>query len=166
VSKKDSLARKEPVSPARARPQAELDAIIGGIMTDMCEGRWRTGASHRELSEQHGVTIAAVQDWASKAALVLRKLRGDADEVRDAILSGIEYCQKLALEADEDGRRDLKAALSALELRAKVFGVMAPTKLETTTTVQTIELSELKTLLNSMGYDIVPLKETNGTEKD
>lgn len=162
--KKDSLAQQASVSPARARPQEELDAIIGMVMSDMCEGRWRTGASHREYAEKYGVTVSAVQDWASKAALVLRKLRGDVDEVRDAILAGIEYCQKLALEVDKDGHRDLKAALAALELRAKVFGAMAPTKVEQVPT-QTVTLEELRSTLNAMGYDIVPLKETNGTEK-
>lgn len=154
----------KPVSRARAMlPQAELDEVIRGIMKDMCEGRWRTGPSHEALAKKYGVTIAGVQAWAAKASLVLRQLRGDVDHVREQILLGIDLCQDLALREDEMGRRDLKAALQALELRAKVFGVMAPKQVEVSHQPVEVDIDELRAILRPMGYDIVALaRDTEG----
>lgn len=117
----------DPGTPARARASEEekaeaqraRDVIIRGIMTEMCEGRWQTGKSHRALADVHNVELSTVRGWAAEAALVLRQCRGNPEDIRDEILAGIENCHRFAL-----AENDVRSALSALELRTKVLGLL------------------------------------------
>ena len=116
--------------PARAREIREqrVDHIVGL----MSRGQWRAAASHRELSREWDISIGAVQDYAREASGIIRHLvSDDADNVRAQIIACVEQIRYDALNAtkstiggDEYNAPDLNAALKAVELHAKLLGLI------------------------------------------
>lgn len=116
--------------PGRAREIREerVDHIVGL----MSKGQWRAAASHRELIREWGVSLGAVQDYAREASGIIRHLiSDDADNVRAQIIACVEQIRfdalnatRHTLEGNEYDAPDLHSALKAVELHAKLLGLI------------------------------------------
>jgi hypothetical protein len=121
---------------ARARLVDERAAEAMALMAD---GRWVTGKSHRELAERWGVDLAEVQHVAQRAGQALRVLMlVDRDDIRARNAATLEA---IAADARADG--DHAAAVRAVEAGAKLLGLNAPDRVETTTRTVEAEFDAL-----------------------
>lgn len=150
-------ARAEAAEAEKLAAQRALDAIVRGIVDDMCAGKWQTGVSHRILADTHGVELKTVQGWAARAAAIIRQCRGNGDEIRDQIVAGVEDIRRRALES-----KDLRNALSAYELQAKLLGSMATAKIEVTTPPREQLLGRVRNLLQYPTEEIAAILEETG----
>ncbi len=139
----------------------------------------KKGLTFRAIAADEGVSPNAVFEAVHGALKAIREepaaeLRQLELERLDALLRSV-WDQAVGELGEKDGDTpemlearvsrhldSLEAARKLLADRRKILGLDAPTKVEQTHELTTIELPELKALLNSMGYDIVPLKEPNG----
>lgn len=136
------------------------------IQTAARHAKWlearRHGQSYRAIAAEHGVHHSTVEE---AVAAALAAVRGEPSEaLREFELGALDELIERTWDAVCDGELDKIEMLRKLRAdRRKFLGLDAATKVEGI--AQTVTLEELRSTLNAMGYDIVPLKETNGTEK-
>lgn len=123
-SKKHSRAR------ARARPAAGTtkavlrESHVREIMRVMAAGGWRTGLSHAQFAASWRASEDTVRRVAGEASRRLRALAGEHDdEIRGRLLAEVERIGELAIDPGQE-RPDYRAALVAIELRAKLLGTL------------------------------------------
>jgi hypothetical protein len=110
---------------SRARA-AEVDGIVAGIVDLMVTGGWVAGLSHRELAEQHKVSVERVKDWATEAGRTLRILSMvDKDELRARNQARLDAIASTAYAAGEYGD-----AVRAVSEQNKLLGLNAPERHE------------------------------------
>jgi uncharacterized protein YjcR len=110
----------------------------------MADGLWVTGVSNVAIAEKHGVSVATVKAWATNASRIIRALHeGDMEEIRARSLSTLETIVATAMRTKKavqvyrrtkSGKQSmatefmdepsLSAAVAALELRAKLLGLI------------------------------------------
>lgn len=112
--------------PARAREE-RVDHIVGL----MARGEWRAAASHRDLAVLWGVSVGSVQDYAREASGILRHLvEGDVEGIRAAVVASVERIRVDALantrtwKGKQYPSPDYRSALMAVELQAKLLGLI------------------------------------------
>lgn len=151
------MTRPKPTAPsrARARDAAQVDTLVEEIAERMADGRWQTGASHRELAAREGTSVAAVEKWAAQAGRLLRTLSAvDRDELRARNAARLDVVYGRAMgEAD-----DLKAAVSALAEQAKLLGLNEPTKVDVHHTAAAFESKPLPAQLAEVEEHIAALE--------
>ena len=101
----------------------------------MARGRWFGAKTSVQLTAEWGVKIAAVQNYASEASGIIRRVvEGDPAEIKAEIIAGIQSIQQLALDRQrtwvtKDGSQvtveepDFRVALDALLGRARLLGL-------------------------------------------
>jgi len=115
---KERTAARQAGDPAHAR--AVKDQRVDHIVRLMAHGEWHGAGSHHELSDAWGVSIAAVQEYARIASGIIRVVvEGNPDEVRAEIIAGIE-----AIKAQAIKQRELRTALQAVDLKARMLGLI------------------------------------------
>lgn len=130
----------EPVAtPARTREDA--DKGVAEIVDLMTRGLWVSGPSHVEIAEKHGVSPATVKGWATSASRVIRAVMdADKDELRARMRAMLETVvhkamttrdvfttgtnEKGCMVAEFRDAPNLNAAVSAIELQAKLLGLI------------------------------------------
>lgn len=129
---------------ARAKARALRDSRIDHIVGMMTGGRWRGSASHRDLSQQWGVSIGCVGEYAVEASsLIRRSVSGDLEALRTQILAGVEHVRRVAMRLQKYVKTgsetyephptpDVKAALASYELQAKMLGLLVERRQEVT----------------------------------
>jgi hypothetical protein len=102
------------------RARAQRDQRVDIVLDRMTAGEWQGTRTARELAASWECSLGAVQDYAREASGIIRKvIEGDAADLRAQLLTGLADLKRRALEAC-----DLKAALGAFELEAKVLGLI------------------------------------------
>lgn len=105
---------------AKKRTRVDADAGVRHCMMLMAEGMWRTKRHRAEVAALFGVSPATVKTWATTASRVLRlSQEPDMEKVRARSLASLQVIVTKALAAGE-----LRAGVSALELRAKLLGLI------------------------------------------
>lgn len=129
------MTERKPATRARERTGAErrpvVDEAIREIITMVTSGQWRSGVSHAELAERHGVTEHTVSGWATQAHRLIRMCIGDGEEVRTRLIAMLEDIHRRAIgrqAATSEGELydapDLRAAVSAVSEQAKLLGLV------------------------------------------
>lgn len=113
----------------RAR-EAQEDRVLE-VMRIMTAGQWRTGVSHVELAQKHGVSPSTVKNWAAEASRLIKLSMGDGEEVRARIASMLENFASVAMAregytmgGDAYPNPDVKAATAAVKTLAEVLGLI------------------------------------------
>ena len=149
----------------------EVDAIVLEIADLIARDVWCPGRSDREFATRKGVTVSAVRNWSAQATRHLRlMLAPNREELRSKLLASAEGIRQMALarqkyqdvyetirEQRPDGTTrdrvirksilvsapDLDVMLRANELKARLFGLMAPNETQQTVVVTTGEASPM-----------------------
>ena len=156
----------EPRGPAKAELR---EARVRRVMEIMAACEWRTGKSHAELASEWGIAEETVGEVAGEAARRLRALAGEHEaEIVGRMLAEIERIGGMALEATRATNEgvvypapDLRAALAAIELRAKLFGV-GVTNVRISEEVAKLSNDELKRLYDAMRARVVADEQAKG----
>lgn len=130
------MSRAGLAHPARAREalKAQRDTRVDRIIELMAGGQWFGAHTARELAEEWRVTATTVHEYASEASTVIRRVvKEDPDLVRAMIIGGIDRVireahelKRVTKDGDEYAAPDLRAAVAALALKLKVYGLEAP----------------------------------------
>lgn len=116
----------------RARTRDDADRGIRRIVELMTSGGWVSGRSHVEMAAELGVSPATVKDYATAASRLIRlAVEQDPGEIRARILSSLEHATHLAFskraatsEGDLYDSPDVRSAVSALEVQARILGLI------------------------------------------
>lgn len=123
-------------APVAPRAREDADAGVKDIVELMTSGRWVTGASHQAIAAKHHVHPETVKKWATNASRIIRfAIEGDVEEIRARMVSTLENIVSTAMTyerviTDRHGasftvaQPDLKAAVSAIDLQAKLLGLV------------------------------------------
>jgi hypothetical protein len=107
----------------RARAKIEREVRVDRVLSLMSRGAWFGVRTTRELATEWSCSQGAVNDYAREASGIIRHvLSDDVEELRAQLLLGAEDIRRRALR--KSGGSDLRSALGALELRAKVLGLV------------------------------------------
>ena len=124
------MKRPPPSRPSRARdvakmPELTADERVARIESMMLGGEWVAGASHAQLSREWGIGIAGIEKHASEAGRRIRRAV-DPEAVTGAIIASVTA---IGARAISGAKPDYRAALQALELKARLLGLIT-TKVE------------------------------------
>lgn len=125
------MARKREAD-AVPRTRVDADAGVRRCMELMTSGKWVSGKSHAEVAAEHGVEPVTVKAWATSASRVIRRLaEEDLPEIRARILAGLERAvamaferQGMSLKGEPYDNPDVRGAVAALEVQAKILGLI------------------------------------------
>jgi hypothetical protein len=133
----------QPIDLGGSRTLAECR--IDEILDLMVSGKWKTGATHRELAARWNLSISRVEELATEGNRVLRRLvraDGSKETLLARTLCTIDALGEVALNRTRirvvRGRNgaeptralepdpDVRSALEALKLKAALLGLYAP----------------------------------------
>lgn len=119
---------------ASARAREERDARVDRVISLMSKGQWYGVRSQRALAAELGCSPETVKDYAREASGFLVRLNAMGPEEREAMraqhLADLERNRREAMRWAKVDVKGLSAANQALDLRAKVLGLNAPTQVE------------------------------------
>lgn len=128
------MVLSEPLTPhARARDCVSVADRIGWILDRMVAGQWNSGREVRDLSTEWGLSVVRVQQYVTEASRAFARMLGGKEE---ALRAELAATARTILEAASVGGKfnncngelsespDLKTALQAVELQAKLFGLL------------------------------------------
>jgi hypothetical protein len=108
----------------RARPsREEVDAQVAEVEAMMLAGEWLAGRSHRACAERWGVSVDVVEQRAREAGRSIRR-NVDREAVTAAMIASLDTIVGLAVAEKRPRDRDLRAAVAALDLRARLLGLV------------------------------------------
>lgn len=101
--------------------RSAADDRVAHIKGLMARGEWFTRATALALSEEWGVALSTIKNYAAEASRALRQADDDTElaEIRAATITRLE---RLSAEAESKG--ELRTAVRAEETKAKVAGII------------------------------------------
>lgn len=119
-----------------------MDQMRERILELMLHREWNPGASHKELAKEWGVAPRTVADRALEASRAIRL--ASKKPVEDFVAEAFAELDTLIQEARALGKpRD---AAYCIELKAKMLGAFAPTKVEKTEPDEVAKMSDAEKL--------------------
>lgn len=103
------------VAPVIVDHRSQYDDKIDEVLLMMCEGRWRVGASVRELARKWNVSVHSAHQVVAEAVRFVRRTAHDQVETKISLLLDTIEAQAL-----QEG--DRMAAIKACELHLKMYG--------------------------------------------
>jgi hypothetical protein len=154
------------------RYSEKRDDLFREVLEMMTSGKFKTGVTIYELTERYGYALDYVKRVTGEVSRYIRLAYQDREETAAKMQATLDHGVRLALGAKEhafDQKKgrwhsvdapNLKALKDLIRLQAEILGRANGSQNNASNSVVNVQVEELKPLLATLGYQLMPVPQT------